>query len=374
VTRQPFVDLAARFREVESDLLPEITRTFASGAFIGGEAVRRFESAFAAYCRRAHAVGVANGTDALRLALHAVGVRPGDEVITVPNSFVATAEAIGHCGARPVFVDVVRDDLLMDADALDLARTPRTRAVVPVHLYGRLADVARIGAWCRRYGVALVEDAAQAHGARLAGRPAGSFGDAAAFSFYPAKNLGAAGDAGALVTDRVDVAERARIVRDHGQRERYCHEVEGVNSRLDAVQAVVLDVHLRHLDRWNAQRRARAARYRERLARVDGIELLSAPDDPDSHVYHLFVVRLRGRDAARASLDAERIDTGIHYPIPIHLQPAYRHLGYREGAFPIVEAAAREILSLPMYPQMTDAAVGRVCDALERFVAAAGDR
>jgi dTDP-4-amino-4,6-dideoxygalactose transaminase len=367
--RQPFVDLGAQHREIAADLAPELERLFASGAFIGGEAVRRFEAAFAAYCGRPHCVGVANGTDALRLALAALGVGPGHEVITAANSFVATAEAIGHCGARPVLVDVDPDTLLLDPRALDRARTARTRAVVPVHLYGRLADVDAIGAWCARHGLALVEDAAQAHGARRRGRPAGSFGDAAGFSFYPAKNLGAAGDAGAVVTARQDVADRVRRLADHGQSERYHHEVEGVNSRLDAIQAAVLSAKLARLDGWNARRRALAAVYRARLAKLEGLALSGAPGDEAEHVHHLLVVRVRERDRVRAALAGRGIDTGLHYPVPIHRQPAYRHLGYGEGAFPVSEAAAREVLSLPIYPHMTDDAVHRVCDALEAVLA-----
>lgn len=367
--RQPFVDLPARWHEVGHDLLPELEHLLAAGHFIGGEPVRRFENAFAAFCRRVHCVGAANGTDALALGLRALGVEPGDEVVTVANTFVATVEAIVQAGARPVLVDARADDLLMDPAQLDAARTARTRAVIPVHLYGRLADVATIGAWCARHGVAMLEDAAQAHGARRGGAPAGSFGDAAAFSFYPSKNLGAAGDAGALVTDRDDIAARARLLGNHGERQRYHHEIPAVNSRLDALQAAVLSAHLPHLDRWNDQRRALALRYRDRLAKLPAIGVLAEPDEPAAHVYHLLVVRVPERDALRAALAAEGIETGLHYPAPVHRQPAFRTLGYAEGAFPVVERAAREIVSLPMYPQMGIAAVDRVCDAVERHLA-----
>ena len=365
MTRQPFVDLAAQYEEVRAELLPQVERLLATGAFIGGEPVSRFEAAFAAYCGVPHAVGVANGTDALHLALRALGVGPGDEVVTVANTFVATVGAIAQAGARPVLVDARPDTLLMDAAALDAVATPATRAVIPVHLYGRLVEMAPIVRWCASHGVALLEDAAQAHGARAGGHRAGAFGDAAGFSFYPAKNLGAAGDAGAIVTGRADVAERLRRLRDHGQTERYHHAVVGVNSRLDAVQAAVLAVKLARLDAWNARRRALAALYHERLAKVDGVEPIAAPADPDSHVYHLFVVRTPERDRLRAALGARGIDTGLHYPIPVHLQPAWRHLGHREGDFPVAEAAARTILSLPMYPHMSEDAVHRVCDAIE---------
>jgi dTDP-4-amino-4,6-dideoxygalactose transaminase len=365
VTRQPFVDLAAQWAEVRGALLPEVERLLATGAFIGGEPVARFEAAFAAYCGVDHAVGVANGTDALHLALRALGVGPGDEVITVANTFVATVGAIVQAGARPVLVDARADTLLMDAAALDAVATPATRAVIPVHLYGRLVEMEPITRWCRRRGVALVEDAAQAHGARRGERRAGAFGDAAGFSFYPAKNLGAAGDAGAVVSGRPEVAERLRRLRDHGQTERYHHAVVGVNSRLDALQAAVLAVKLERLDAWNARRQALAALYHERLAKVAGVEPLAAPADPASHVYHLFVVRSAERDRLRGALGAQGIDTGLHYPIPVHRQPGWRHLGYQAGDFPVAEAAARTVLSLPMYPHMSDDAVHRVCDAIE---------
>jgi dTDP-4-amino-4,6-dideoxygalactose transaminase len=365
VTRQPFVDLAAQHAEIRDSLLPEFERLLATGAFIGGEPVARFEAAFAAYCGVPHAIGVANGTDALHLALRALGVGPGDEVITVANTFVATVGAIAQAGARPVLVDPHPDTLLMDAAALDAVVTPATRAVIPVHLYGRLVEMEPVARWCASRGVTLVEDAAQAHGAGGGGRRAGAFGDAAGFSFYPAKNLGAAGDAGAVVTGRLDVAERLRRLRDHGQTERYHHAVIGVNSRLDALQAAVLAAKLPRLDAWNERRRALAAVYHERLAKVAGVEPIAPPADPARHVYHLFVVRAAERDRLRAALAARGIETGLHYPVPVHLQPAWRHLGHREGDFPVAETAARSVLSLPMYPHLDEDAVHRVCDAVE---------
>jgi dTDP-4-amino-4,6-dideoxygalactose transaminase len=366
VSRQPLVDLGAQYREIRDELVPELEAIFAGGGFIGGERVRRFETDFARFCGRAHCVGVANGTDALTVGLRAIGIGPGDQVITVPFTFVATVEAIGHTGARPVLVDVRGEDLLIEPAALDAVSTARTRAVIAVHLYGAMADVERVGAWCRGRGIALIEDAAQAHGARLSGRRAGSFGDVGTFSFYPAKNLGAAGDAGALVTDRTDVAQRARLLSDHGQSARYQHEIEAYNSRLDAIQAAVLSAKLTRLDRWNAHRRTLAGLYRERLEKVAGVRLLRAPDDPEAHVYHLFVIRVAGRDAVREALTREGIETGLHYPVPVHQQPAYRHLGYGPGAFPEAEAAAREVLSLPLHEHMSEDAVHRVADAVER--------
>jgi len=370
VIRQPFVDLAAQYAEVREELTPEVADVLVTGIFIGGERVRRFESEFARFCGTAHCVGVASGTDALRIALLAVGVGAGDEVLTAPNSFIATAEAISQCGARPVFVDVRADTLLLDVERLEAARTPRTRAVVPVHHVQeqrQMAEMEAISAWCARHGLALVEDAAQAHGARLGVRGPGSFGAAAAFSFYPAKNLGAAGDAGAIVTDRADVAHRARLLRDHGQAERYVHEIAGFNSRLDALQAAILSVKLRHLAHWTERRRALAALYRERFEKAPGLQLVAEPREPDAHVYHLLVVRLARRDELREALAAGGIETGIHYPVPIHLQGAYHHLGYGQGSFPVAEEAAREVLSLPLYPQLSDDALHRVADTVEAF-------
>ncbi|HEU4369335.1 MAG TPA: DegT/DnrJ/EryC1/StrS family aminotransferase [Methylomirabilota bacterium] len=363
--RQPLVDLAAQHAEIGAAVLAEVERLFAAGTFIGGEPLQRFEREFAKLCQTAHCVGVGSGTDALHLALRAAGVGPGDEVITVPLTFVATAEAVVQCGARPVLVDVRPDTLVMDIGRLSAARTARTRAVLLVHLYGRLADVDAAQAWCRAHGVVLVEDAAQAHGARLGGRAAGSFGDAGAFSFYPSKNLGAAGEAGAVVTSRDDLAEQVRRLRDHGQAARYLHAVSGFNSRLDALQAAVLAVKLERLDRWNERRRALAGVYHERLAAVPGVTMPPRAADLESHVHHLFVVRVRDRDRVRQTLARHGIETGVHYPVPLHLQPAFRELGYAEGAFPAAEAAAREVLSLPLYPQLDGATVHRVCDALE---------
>jgi dTDP-4-amino-4,6-dideoxygalactose transaminase len=368
MSHQPFVDLKGQWAEVQAELLPEIGEIMAVGSFIGGQRVDRFETAFASFCGAAHCVGVANGTDALHLALRAAGVEPGDEVITVPNTFVATVEAIRQCGARPVLVDVRPDTLLMDPQRLDSARTGRTRVVIPVHLYGLLADMEAIGGWSARTGIAIVEDAAQAHGARRGGCTAGGFGLAAGFSFYPSKNLGAAGDAGAVVTSDAKIADRVRLLRNHGEGERYVHDVEGYNSRLDTLQATVLMAKLARLADWNARRRALAAVYRSRLGSMPGVEPLAAPRDPDSHVYHLFVVRCARRAALREALAAAGIATGIHYPVAVHLQPAYHGLGYGRGSFPVAEAAAREVLSLPIYPHMTDTQVHRVCDAIEMFL------
>jgi dTDP-4-amino-4,6-dideoxygalactose transaminase len=364
VTRQPLSDLAAQFRELRDELWPELEAVLASGRYVGGARVQQFESEFAAFCGQSHCVGVANGTDALRLALHAVGIGAGDEVITAANTFVATVEAILQAGARPVLVDVCPDTLLLDVRGLDAARTWRTRAVVPVHLYGRLCDMEAIGGWCRTAGVALVEDASQAHGARTAGGTAGSFGEAAAFSFYPSKNLGAAGDAGAIVTARAEVADCARRLRDHGQSARSVHESVGYNSRLDAIQAAVLSVKLRHLARWNERRRTLAGIYEERLEKLPGITLPAAAREREAHVYHLFVVQVDEREALSRALTADGIETGRHYPRPVHLQPAYRDLGGGDGTFPVAEASSQRILSLPLYPEMSEHAVHHVCDRI----------
>ena len=368
VTAQPLVELRAQWDELREELGPEVEGVFASGAFIGGERVARFEAAFAALCGAAHCVGVGNGTDALHLALRAAGVEAGDEVITAANTFVATVEAVQHACARPVLVDVRPGSLLLVEERLDGARCPRTRAVVPVHLYGQLCDMEAIEDWCARHGILLVEDAAQAHGAARGGRVAGAFGIAAGFSFYPGKNLGAAGDAGAVTTSSDDVARKLRLLRDHGQSERYRHDLKGYNSRLDALQAAVLTVKLRHLARWNQQRRALAGLYRARLESLPDVELLAPPKHPDSHVHHLFVARTPQRDALRHHLEYLGSEPGLNYPVHVHIQEAYRSLGYSEGAFPVAEAAAREVLSLPLYPQMTVEAVHRVCDAVESFL------
>ncbi len=331
------------------------------GRYVGGHEVDRFEAAFAEYCGVRHAVGVANGTDALELVLAASGIGPGDEVIVPANTFVATVEAVCAVGARPVFVDVLADTLLIDPDAVDAAVSARTAAVVAVHLFGQVADVDRLSRVAARHGVALLEDAAQAHGATFRGRRAGGFGTAATFSFYPGKNLGALGDGGAVVSDDAALLGRIRVLADHGRSpvDRHLHPERGRNSRLDALQAAVLGVKLPSLDAANARRRAVMARYRAGLPR----DVVPVGEHPSSEaVHHLAVVRVPDRAAVTALLDAAAIGWGVHYPVPCHRQPAFAE--YANGRLPVCEDAAASILSLPMSPALLDAQVDRVCAVL----------
>lgn len=365
--RVPFVDLAAQQREISADVVPDVLRALETGAFIGGPEVAAFEAEYAAFLGARSCVGVANGTDALELALRAVGVGPGGEVILPANTFVATAEAVVRAGARPVIVDVDPESLLLDADRVGRAVGPRTQAIVPVHLFGQTAPVEELLPIAMDCGAAVVEDAAQAQGALRYGRAAGSLGDIAATSFYPGKNLGAAGDAGAVTTNDCSLAEHVRLLAAHGSRTKYLHEEIGCNSRLDAVQAVVLRAKLRRLAVWNARRRAAAALYAELLEGVPGVRLpRSLPGNED--VWHLYVVRVEDRGRVQAALTAAGIASGIHYPTPVHLTSAFAYLGHRAGDFPVAEAAAGEILSLPMFPHITSGQVGRVAEAVGEAV------
>jgi dTDP-4-amino-4,6-dideoxygalactose transaminase len=366
----PFVDLAAQQQEIAADVVPDVLEVLATGAFIGGPQVAAFEEEYARFAGTRECVGVANGTDALELALRAVGVSPGGEVILPANTFVATAEAVVRAGARPVLVDVDPESLLIDADSVDRAVGPRTQAIVPVHLFGQVAPVEELLPIAVACGAAVVEDAAQSQGARRFGRPAGSLGDIAATSFYPGKNLGAAGDAGAVTTHDGLLADRVRLLAGHGSRVKYVHEAVGCNSRLDAVQAVVLRAKLRRLEGWNARRRSAAQLYSSLLEGVAGVRApRSLPGNED--VWHLYVVRvLEGRRArVQAALAEAGISTGIHYPTPVHLTEAFSYLGYGPGDFPVAEAAAEQILSLPMFPHITREQVRRVAGAVRGAVA-----
>ena len=372
----PFLDLVGPHLEMEEELVTVFRTALHSAAFIGGKAVADFEKAFAQFCEASHCVGVGSGTDALRFALMAAGVRPGDSVLTVPNTFIATAEAISQAGAQPEFVDIDERTYNLDPEKLcDFLETKCDRdqftgrpvsrqsgrtitAVVPVHLYGQMADMDRILELAEAWHLIVVEDACQAHGAEYFSRRenrwtrAGSMGKAAAFSFYPGKNLGACGEAGAVTTNDPDLAQTVRMLRDHGQAEKYYHEMEGYNGRLDAIQAGILRLKLGHLTEWNKQRRERAEAYREVLSPVDGMILPFEPSWARA-VYHLYVIRVQDRQALQDDLKHAGIGTGIHYPIPLHSQIAYRTLGYSHGDFPVTERIATEILSLPMYPQLT---------------------
>ena len=363
----PLVDLAAQGADILDEVMPQLERILRTGAFIGGPAVAEFEQAYAAYLGVAHCVGVANGTDALELALRASGGGAGDEVVMPANTFIATAEAASRIGAVPVLVDVDREHLLIDPRLVQHATTSRTRAVVPVHLFGQTAPVEWLTEQAAAAGAVVVEDAAQAQGATRAGRPAGGLGLAAGTSFYPGKNLGAAGDAGAVLTDDGELARRVRAIAGHGSVTKYVHDVVGVNSRLDAMQAVVLSAKLRRLEQWNAARRAAALRYDQLLAGVPGVHVpVTDPDNVD--VWHLYVVQVDDRDRVAAEMAAAGVGDGIHYPTPIHLTGAYAGLGYSRGDFPVAEAAARRILSLPLYPHITSSQQHLVVDALLRAI------
>ena len=359
--RVPLVDLGWQRDVVAAEVGAGFAEVLADTAFVGGPHVAAFEQAFAAYCGVRHCVGVGNGTDALEMALRAHALVPGAACVLPANTFVATAEAVVRAGGRPVLVDIDPYTFLMDLGAAEAAITEHTAAVIPVHLYGRMVDVRPLRAVADHHGVLLLEDAAQAHGAALGGLRAGGLGDIAATSFYPGKNLGAYGDAGAVLTDDAELADRVRLLRSHGERERYHHEVVGGNSRLDALQAVVLAAKLRRLDEWNGLRRAAALRYDELLESVAG---LVAPQQPpgEQHVWHLYVVRVprTERDRIVTGLRAAGVEAAVHYPVPLHLTPAFAHLAQPAGAFPHAERAAAEILTLPLFPGITPTQQERV--------------
>lgn len=359
----PLVDLQAQQAEIADEIRDEIDAVLRSAAFIGGPAVARFEGAYAQFTGTGHCVGVGNGTDALELALRASGVRTGGEVILPANSFVATAEAVARIGAVPVMVDVDPVHLLIDPDQVADAMGPHTQAIIPVHLFGQLAPMPEILELVLATGVPVIEDAAQSQGARYSGRVSGSFGTAAATSFYPGKNLGAAGDAGAVTTNDPELAAMVRILGAHGSSVKYEHDVVGMNSRLDTIQAVVLDAKLRRLPRWNELRREAAARYGTLLADLPGITLPAGrPGYEDA--WHLYVVQLENRDAVLSQLNAAGIGAGIHYPTPIHLSKAFSYLGKGTGDFPVAEAAAGRILSLPLFPHISRDQQERVVEVL----------
>ncbi|MBI2377213.1 MAG: DegT/DnrJ/EryC1/StrS family aminotransferase [Deltaproteobacteria bacterium] len=360
----PFVDLVRQFETLRPEIEAAVTTVMKEASFIGGPHLQRFEAAFAAHTGTKHAVGVGNGTDALYLTLRALGVGRGDEVLVPANTFIATAEAVGLTGATPVFVEAREDDALIDLDKAGARVSSRTKAMLPVHLYGQLVDVEGSKAFAEKHGLLFVEDAAQAHAASKGGKRAGSFGRAAGFSFYPGKNLGAYGDAGAVTTDDADLAARVRKLANHGRSEKYGHELEGVNSRLDGLQAAILDVKLKHLDAWTARRQTLAERYDQLLGDVRKVKK-PVTHERAGHVHHLYVIRVdQGRDGLRAYLKDRRIETGVHYPIPLHLQRAYAHLGYAKGAFPVAERWSEEIVSLPMSADLSEAEQDRVVAAI----------
>jgi dTDP-4-amino-4,6-dideoxygalactose transaminase len=363
----PFLDLKAHHEPLREQLDAAIAAVINSSAFAGGPFVATFERDFAAYCGARAAIGVGNGTDALWLTLLALGIGPGDEVITVPNSFMATAEAISLTGAKPVFVDVDEQSYNLDASRLEAVITPRTQAIIPVHLFGQTADMDSILGIAGERGIPVVEDACQAHGAFYNGLRAGTLGVAGCFSFYPGKNLGAFGEAGAVVTSDPELEAKIRALRDHGQARKYFHSHIGWNARMDGIQGAILAVKLKHLDAANTRRRAHARLYDQLLRDVDGV-VTPFSSKPSRHVYHVYAVRVKNRDQVLSAMAGRGISCAIHYPIPIHLQDACRGLGYREGDFPVAERCAGEFLSLPMFPELTEEQIHFVAAGLQSCI------
>src|ERR1700731_3710255 len=365
--RVPFLDLNAHHAPLREEFDRAIGEVIDSGAFAGGPFVEKFEAEFAAFCRCQHAIGLGSGTEALWLSLLACGVGAGDEVITVPNTFMATAEAITYCAARPVFVDVDEHTYTMDPAGLEKALSSRTKAIIPVHLFGQPADMDPILEFARKHGLFVIEDAAQAHGAEYKGKRAGTLGDAGCFSFYPGKNLGAFGEAGAVVTNDSELQEKIRILRDHGQVRKYRHTMIGWNCRMDGIQAAVLSVKLRRLENGNLLRRAPAEEYTKAFA---GTEDVTTPVEADyaRHVYHIYALRVADRDEVMFLLNEKGIQCGVHYPVPVHLQRAYRDLGYSFGDLPISEQTASEFISLPMFPELTKEQIAMVSLAVREAV------
>jgi len=374
----PFLDLKVQYKQIEHEVLPMVTEAMTNGSFIGGPQVLGFEKEFAEFCESKHCAGLNSGTDALRFALMAVGVGPGDEVITVPNTFIATTEAISQVGATPVFVDIDRRTYNMDPQKLEdfiknrfkpqassLKTTPK--AVIPVHLYGQPADMDLILDIAQTYNIKVIEDACQAHGALYKDRKVGSFSSVGCFSFYPGKNLGAYGEGGAIVTQDEEIASKIRMIRDHGQEKKYFHTMEGYNGRLDAIQAGVLRIKLRRLSDWNQSRRENAAYYNELLSKVDGVTLPVEADFASS-VYHLYVILVDDREGLQQFLSDKGIGTGLHYPLPLHLQKAYAHLGYKNGSFPVTESVAKRLISLPMFPELTREQIEYVAESIKEFI------
>jgi dTDP-4-amino-4,6-dideoxygalactose transaminase len=363
----PFLDLKAHHAVMIDEFDGAIREVIESSAFAGGPFVEKFEEEFAAYCGSNYAIGVSNGTDALWLTLLALGIGEGDEVITVPNTFIATAEAITYCKARPVFVDVDETTFTMDPAELKRSLTARTKAIIPVHLFGQPADMDPILDFARSHGLFVIEDAAQAHGAEYKGRKAGTMGDAGCFSFYPGKNLGAFGEAGAVVTNDAELRQKIQNLRDHGQTRKYYHTLMGWNCRMDGIQAAVLSIKLRYLEEANRLRREHASQYNQAFA---GIDAIATPYEANyaRHVYHVYAIRVQERDDVWRSLKEKGIGCAVHYPVPIHLQEACRNLGYTPGAFPVAENLAEEFLSLPMFPELTEEQIEYVVRCISEAV------
>ncbi|MGM0587764.1 MAG: DegT/DnrJ/EryC1/StrS family aminotransferase [Bacteroidota bacterium] len=366
----PFVDLTAQHQALQDELQEAIQQVMQQSAYSSGPFVETFEEQFAGYCGTEYAVGVNSGTSALHLALRALNIGPGDEVITVPNTFISTVWAIIYTGAKPVFVDVEPQYYTMDMEELEEVITPHTKAIIPVHLYGHPVNMTRVNMLARQHQLSVIEDAAQAHGARWKNRSCGTWGQLGCFSFYPAKNLGAMGEAGAVITDDPTLAQRLRKLRDHAQPEKYVHEEIGYNYRMDGLQGAVLETKLKYVEQWTERRRAIAHHYNQRLGDLPGITI-PMEHDRARHVYHLYELQLEThplRDKLRAYLDEQQIATGLHYPIPVHLQPALEPYGYSNGDFPVTESLAKRLLSLPIYPEMSIEQIDYVADHIRRFI------
>ena len=364
----PFLDLQAQYKTIKKDVDEAIQQVLDTSAYVMGPAVFDFEKAFAEYLGVKHALAISSGTDALHIALRALGVGSGDEVILPANTFFATAEAVSLVGATPVLADVVEKTYTIDPEKIEGAITAKTKCIIPVHLYGQSADLDPILAIAEKHGISVLEDAAQAHGATYNDTKVGGFGTAACFSFYPGKNLGTYGEGGAITTNDDKLAATARLIRDHGSSKKYYHEIIGGNFRMSGIEGAVLGVKLPHLDKWNGARRAHAARYDEFLADVPGMIL---PVEPaySKGVYHLYVVRVKDRDAFQTHLKEKGIHTGIHYPVPIHLQEAYKELSYADGDFPVTEKVSKEIVSLPMYAELTNEQIECVASVIRDYKA-----
>jgi len=363
----PFLDLKAQYASIKEEIASALQQVLNNTAFAGGPFVEQFEKDFASFCQCEFAIGVGSGTDALWMALLSLGIGPGDEVITTPNTFIATAEAISFCGAKPVFVDVDEKTYNMNPDLLESVINSKTKAIIPVHLFGQMSDMHRIMEIARAHELSVIEDACQAHGAEYKGKRSGSIGDIGCFSFYPGKNLGAYGEAGAIVTNNAKLAEKMRMFRDHGQRKKYYHSIVGWNARMDGFQGAVLGVKLKHLATWNDARRKNAQLYDSLLADVDDI-ITPVQADYGRHVYHVYAIRTRNRDELISALAEKDIFCGIHYPVLIHLQEAYKFLGYKKGSFPVAERCADELVSLPMFAELSQEHIQKVCHEIKSFL------
>ena len=366
--RVPFLDLKIQYASIRDEIAVALQQVLDNTAFAGGPFVEKFEKDFASFCKCGFAMGVGSGTTALWMALSGLGIGQGDEVITTPNTFIATAEAISLCGAKPVFVDIDEQTYDMNLDLLEDAITPKTKAVIPVHLYGQMVDMDRVMRIARAHGLVVVEDACQAHGAEYNGQRAGSIGDAGCFSFYPGKNLGAYGEAGAVVTNDAELAEKIRVLRDHGQTRKYYHSMIGWNARMDGFQGAVLSVKLKHLPAWNDARKRNARLYDELLADADEI-ITPVEVDRAGHVYHVYAIRTKDRDALINYLAKKNVYCGIHYPMPIHLQNAYSFLGKGKGSFPVAEKCAEQLVSLPMFPELSEEQIEYVVHETKHYIA-----